>query len=160
MWKFLKITVLLIFLIMLPLVMSGCSIGSAGVVVGPFSYGTDDSSGHPSNYPHGSLSVEITYPQQGEVFFWDSRIVVTGVIWRQGMDVDEYPWTGPYWHVDFGKIGENYYFFNKTYNKLWVEFILDGKIMGPGMHRITLRAWDNRDGGTYQVEDAINIVLD
>lgn len=158
--KILKITILSIFLIMLMLVMSGCSISSAGVVVGPFSYGTDDSSGHPSNLPFGSLGVEITYPRNGEVFFWDSRIVVTGVIWRQGIDVDEYPWTGPVWNVDFGTIGANYYFFNKIYNKLWVEFILDGKIMGPGIHRISLQAWDNRDGGTYLVEDAINIVLD
>jgi hypothetical protein len=145
---------------MLTLVMSGCSIGSAGVIVGPFSYGTDDPSGYPSNLPFGSLSVDITYPRNGEVFFWDSRIVVTGVIRRQDMDVDEYPWIGPVWSVDFGKIGENYYFYNKTYNELWVEFILDGKIMGPGMHIITLRAWDNRDGGTYPVGDTINIVLD
>lgn len=158
--KILKITVLLIFLIMMALVMSGCSIGSAGVIVGPFSYGTGDPSGHPSNLPFGSLGVKITYPRNGEVFFWDSRIVVTGIIRRQDMDVDEYPWIGPVWYVDFGKIGEYYYFYNKTYNGLRVEFILDGKIMGPGMHSITLRAWDNRDGGTYQVEDTIIIVLD
>lgn len=160
--KTINISGLLIALGLVLFMLSGCTIGSAGIQLGPFSSNNSGPGGgysRPSNFPLGHLGVEIVSPQSGEVFFWESSFVVTGVIWRQDMNVFEYPWYGPTWYVDSGKIGESYYFYNQSGYEVWVEFIFDGRIIGPGQHNISLQARDERDGGDFPVSDSITIIL-
>lgn len=148
----------------LVLFLSGCSIGSTGFGFGPFWY-SDPGSGGGYTGPYsdlvsGNLGCEITYPQSGVKAGWEQTIWIYGVIWRQDVGVDTWPWTGPEWYVDNGKIGESFYFFDRTSPEVRVKFPLDGRIIGPGQHSITLQAWDNRGGGVFPISDTIYIDLE
>ncbi|MCX6645276.1 MAG: hypothetical protein NTY09_02805 [bacterium] len=146
------------------LLISGCSVGSNGFGFGPFWYSdpgpTDGYSGPYSDIPSGNLGCEITYPPSGTKAGWEQTIWIYGVVWRQDVYADTYPWTGPLWYVDNGQIGENYYFFDRSRPEVWVRFPLDGRIIGPGQHTITLQAWDNRGGGVFPISDSIFINLE
>lgn len=157
--RFLKIQ----FLIAIILFTSGCSVSSTGFGFGPFWYSDpgpgEGYSGPWSDIPSGNLGCEITYPPSGTKAGWEQTIWIYGVVWRQDVEVNYYSWSGPTWYVDNGKIGENYYIFDRINPEIWVRFPLDGRIVGPGQHLITLRAVDNRGGGNFPVSDTIYIEL-
>jgi hypothetical protein len=146
------------------LLISGCSVGSNGFGFGPFWYSDPGPSGGYSGFnsdlPSGNLGCKITYPPSGTKAGWEQTIWIYGVIWRQDVYVDTYQWTGPQWYVDYGKIGENYYFIDRSSPEVWVRFPLDGRVFGPGQHTISLQASDNRDGGIFPISDSIIIYLE
>jgi hypothetical protein len=153
-----------IFILLLLSFSTGCSITSKGFGFGPFWYSDPGPSsgyqGTPSGLPLGTLGCKITYPPSYTKAKWDQTIWIYGVVWREGMNVDAYPWEGPEWAVDFGKIGSGYYFYDELIPEIWVRFPFDGRTIGPGQHQITLTAWDNRDGGSFMVQDSIILLVE
>jgi hypothetical protein len=141
----------------------GCSVSSEGIGFGPFWYsdpGPDNGySGRGPDLPLGYLGCEITYPSSGVQAGWEQMIWVYGVIWRQDVGLSSFPWEGPEWYVDNGRIGESYYIFDRISPEVWVRFPLDGRVIGPGQHSITLNACDHRSGGNFPVSDTIYIEL-
>jgi len=150
-----------LFLQGLLLLTMGCTIGSDGW--GAVTYPSGPGGGYqgpPSGLPRGSLGCEITYPKDHASFDWEQTIWVYGVIWREGYLMDAYPWEGPQWEVDLGKIGESYYMYDQLSPEVWVRFPFNGRVFGPGRHDIALTAWDARYSDPFPVTDTISVILD
>ena len=144
--------------------MLSCSVSTDGWTAGPISYGDPGSDGFYSGPPssslaYGQLDTEITSPNSGYSVPFQSVVWVHGVIYRSETDIDFNPWDGPEWLVDNYRIGSSYYRFDQLWPEVHVRFPLDGTVIGPGTHTVTLKAYDRTTGLTTPVSDSISITF-
>jgi len=125
---------------------TGCTIGSMGVI--------------DPGFTRGDLRCRITEPPTFSHFHCYDNIWIYGVVYREGSEVDRYPWDGPLWHVDNGTINPQYYVFGSRYDVVEVSFPFDAFFFGPGRHTITLSAEDYGSKFAGHASDSIEIFID
>jgi len=150
--------------VVLVLFSMGCGISSTGVTAGPVSYNDyDNLPGYnppPTGLPISALACKITYPADYQNIEWDGKIWIYAVIWREGEPIDDLPWGGPLWEVDFKTISDVHYRYDQAWPEVFIRFMFDAEEFGPGQHEITLTAWDQRDGGHLPTSDSIILIVD
>jgi len=140
---------------------NGCSVGSAGIqtALGLYlEFGEGGYSGVPSGLPFASLACKITWPPSNSIVEFGDVIWIYGVVFREGVPVDTFPWGELEWLVDGRPIGKAYYVYDRTYPEVWVRFPFDTRVFGPGWHYVSFTALDMRDV-VHPVLDSICLVI-
>jgi hypothetical protein len=139
-------SILLLFLLTAGLFQAGCTIGSIGLI--------------DPGFPQGNLRCEITGPPTFSHFHYNDYVWIYGIVYREGADVESYPFDGPLWHVDSGTINPDYYIFDSLYDVVEVRFPFDASFFGPGKHTVTLTAQDYGDSFSGRASDSITLIID
>jgi hypothetical protein len=154
-----------IIIVALMIIQAGCTIGSNGISGPGFNLyiapkGQDGYQEHHTGQPNGTLACEITYPPDYTSIPYGSFAMIYGVIFREGTDLDYYPWEGPEWAVDNGLIPLSCYEYDLSAPEMWVRFPLDTCAIGYGTHDITFRVYDETQTIPYAVTDHLIVKVE